>query len=39
MTTYLLQAGQSEHVRRLQSVAMGAEIGEFTGLPPIPPSP
>ena len=30
-----LQAGQPEHVRRLQSEAMGVEIGEFTGLPPI----
>jgi hypothetical protein len=35
MTTYPLQANQPEHVRRLQSEAMGAEIVEFTVLPPI----
>ena len=39
MTTYSLQAGQPEHVRRLQSVAMGVEIVEFTELPPIPANP
>ena len=35
LTSFPLQAGQPEHVRRLQSEAMGVEIGEFTGLPPI----
>jgi len=39
MTTYPLQAGRPEHVCRLQSEAMGVEIGEFTGLPPIPAKP
>jgi len=39
MTTYPLQACQPEHVRRLQSEAMGVEIGEFTGLSPIPAKP
>jgi len=36
MTTYPLMAGQPKHVLRLQSEAMGVEIGEFTGLPPVP---
>ena len=35
LTSFPLQAGQPKHVRRLQSEAMGVEIGEFTGLPPI----
>jgi hypothetical protein len=39
MTVYPMQAGQPEHVRRLRSEAMGVEIGEFTGLPPIPARP
>jgi 5,5'-dehydrodivanillate O-demethylase len=39
LTSFPLQAGQPEHVRQLQSEAMGVEIGEFTGLPPIPAKP
>jgi len=39
LTSYILQAGQPEEVRRQMSEAMGVTIGEFTGLPPIPAKP
>jgi 5,5'-dehydrodivanillate O-demethylase oxygenase subunit len=34
LTSFPLQAGQPEWVRKLQSEAMGVELGEFQGLPP-----
>jgi 5,5'-dehydrodivanillate O-demethylase len=36
LTSFILQAGQPEAVRRQMSMAMGVNVGEFTGLPPIP---
>ena len=33
LTSYILQAGQPESVRREMSQVMGIEVGEFEGLP------
>jgi 5,5'-dehydrodivanillate O-demethylase len=35
MTSFVLQAGQPEEVRRQMSEAMGVEVGDFKGLPAI----
>jgi hypothetical protein len=33
LTSYILQAGQPDSIRREMSQVMGIEIGEFEGLP------